>query len=279
MNILLCTKYDLVGSMMLNLIVPRLASEHSVKVILANRKRPETDLVAELSWMKLFEQDLPARLLFPLLAAQARADRKSAPVDERWLSFDELSERYQVSIVNAGHIANGNILTAMVKNAEPDLIVSFQFGFIFKTEALQVPRWGGINLHSGALPLRAGVNPTFWCMKDRESHTACTLHWMDQGIDSGPILEVRPLALDYDRSFFANWIANYRNGAQMIGDAILDLAQGKTLPALAQDKTKLRYVPTPTSNDYKAFFEAGCRLIDPADYMGMLSNFLPPLDA
>jgi methionyl-tRNA formyltransferase len=278
MNILLCTKYDLVGSMMLNLILPRIAGEHSVKVILANRKRPETDSVPELGWMKLFEQDLPARLLFPLLAAQALLKQKVAPVGDQWLSFDDLSEHYGVSTINAGHIANADLLTSMVENIKPDLIVSFQFGFIFKPEALAVPQLGGLNLHSGALPQRAGVNPTFWCMKDRESHTACTLHWMNREIDSGPILEVRPMALDYDRSFFSNWMANYRNGAQMIGDAILDLAQGLVLPSMAQDVTQVRYVPTPTSDDFKVFFASGCRLIDPDDFMDVLANYLPPPD-
>jgi methionyl-tRNA formyltransferase len=180
-------------------------------------------------------------------------------------------------MTNAGHIANGAALTAMVKQAAPDLIVSFQFGFIFKPEALAVPGQGSLNLHSGALPLRAGVNPTFWCMKDRDSHAACTLHWIDHGIDSGNLVEVRPMPIDYSRSFFANWTANYRNGADLIGDTILALGDGKPVASTPQVAEQRVYVPTPTPDDFKAFFATGSRLIDPDDFMGLLSNYLPPV--
>lgn len=273
MNILLCTKYDLVGSMMLNLILPRIAEHHSITVILANRERPETSVIPELGWMKIFEQDIPSRLLFPLL--DARAGSASQAGIDRWLSFDEIARQYRVVMRNVGHIANKSVLASMVQEAAPDLIVSFQFGFIFSPAALAVPRLGALNLHSGELPLRAGVNPTFWCMKDRATHSACSLHWIDSGIDSGPLVEVRPMELDYSRSFFANWIANYRNGAEMIGDAIVDIGKGNALASLPQDATRLYYVPTPTQDDFKAFRDSGCRLLDPHDFFDVLDHYLP----
>jgi len=272
MKILLCTKHDLVGAMMLNLILPRIAGEHTVSVLLANRRRPEAATIPELKWMKLIEQDIPARLLFPLLDLQS-ADAE--PPASRWLSFEGLSRRHGVPVVNAGHIAQGSVLTERVADAAPDLIVSFQFGFIFRPEALAVPRIGALNLHSGALPERAGVNPTFWCMKDGDSHAACTLHWIDRGIDSGDLVEVRRMPIDYARSFFANWIDNYRNGAAMIGDAITTLSRDGRLPAIAQDAGARRYVPTPTADDFRAFHAAGRRMVDADDVLALLSDYLP----
>ncbi len=270
MKLLLCTKRDLVGNLMLNQLLPDLAAEHEVEVLLANRIRPETDTVPELGWMKFFEQDLPNRLLFPLI--------EHAPAgDGQWLSFDALARKYQVRIEQAGHIAGAAELTRRVRAAAPDLIVSFQFGFIFKPEALAIPARGALNLHSGALPQRAGVNPTFWCMKDGDSHAACTLHWIDAGIDSGPLVEVRPLALDYSRSLFSNWIANYQNGARMIADAVATLAAGASLPALAQDHASRRYVPKPTADDFAAFAARGGRLVDSGAYLDLLAHYLPPV--
>jgi hypothetical protein len=273
MRILLCTKHDLVGAMMLNLILPRIAGSSTVSVLLANRRRPESATIPELAWMKLIEQDIPARLLFPLLDLQAGGEATASP--GRWLSFDGLSRRHGVPIASAGHIAQASVLTGLVTDAAPDLIVSFQFGFIFKPEALAVPRMGALNLHSGALPERAGVNPTFWCMKDGDSHAACTLHWIDRGIDSGDLVEVRRIPIDYDRSFFANWIDNYRSGAAMIGDAIEALARGDRLPAIAQEAAARRYVPTPTAEDFRAFQAAGRRMIDADDVLSLLSAYLP----
>lgn len=267
MKILMCTKRDLVGNMVLNRLLPALSGEHEIDVLLANRIRPENSSVPELAWLKFFEQDLPNRLLFPLL--DRHPDNGAA-----WLSFDALAQRYGVRINSAGHIEAAE-LTRRVQASAPDLIVSFQFGFIFKPEALAVPRLGALNLHSGALPQRAGVDPTFWCMKDRDVNAACTLHWIDRGIDSGPLLEVRPMALDYKRSLFANWVANYRNGAQMIEDAIRALARGETLPSTPQDASQRHYVLKPGEQDFAVFFAQGGRLVDPADYLDLLSQYLP----
>jgi methionyl-tRNA formyltransferase len=269
MKILLCTKHDLVGNLMLNLLLPVLTQEHEVEVLLANRIRPETGTVPELGWMKFFEQDLPSRLLFPLVDQLPQAAGQ-------WLAFDALAERYGVRIQSAGHIPNAAELTRRVQQAAPDLIVSFQFGFIFKPQALALAPRGALNLHSGALPERAGVNPTFWCMKDGERDMACTLHWIDAGIDSGPLVEVRSMPLDYSRSLFANWIANYRNGAGLIADAIATLENQGSLPAQAQIDSERRYVPTPTAADFAAFAASGHRLIDTGDYLDLLSHYLQP---
>lgn len=267
MKLLLCTKRDLVGNIILNHLLPAFADAHTIDVLLANRTRPETASVAELSWMKFYEQDLPNRLLFPLL--------EHTPTTGRWLSFAGLRQRHGIALDDAGHIADPVELTRRVVQSAPDLIVSFQFGFIFKPPALAVPRLGALNLHSGALPQRAGVNPTFWCMRDGDSHTACTLHWIDHGIDSGPLLEVRPLALDYSRSLFSNWVANYQNGAQMIVDAVNALARGAKLPATAQDAAARHYVPKPTAEDFAVFRARGGRLVDHEDYLDLLAHYLP----
>lgn len=271
MKLLLCTKRDLVGNLMLNQLLPLLTPQHEVAVLLANRNRPETDTVPELGWMKFFEQDLPNQLLFPLI------DQLPLPqAAGQWLSFDALTQRHGVPIKTAGHIPNAAELTRRVREAAPELIVSFQFGFIFKPEALAAAPRGALNLHSGELPRRAGVNPTFWCMKDGERDTACTLHWIDAGIDSGPLVQVRTMALDYSRSLFANWIANYQSGAGLIADAIATLAREGSLPALAQDDASRHYVPTPTAEDFAAFAASGHRLIDTGDYLDLLGHYLPP---
>jgi len=274
LKLLLCTKRDLVGNIMLNRLLPLLTPRHQVRVLLANRIRPETDSVAELGWMKFFEQDLPNRLLFPL------TDRLDPAADAaRWLSFGALAQRHGVRIDDAGHIPNGAELTRRVADAAPELIVSFQFGFIFKPEALALAARGALNLHSGALPERAGVNPTFWCMKDGERDAACTLHWIDAGIDSGPLVEVRSLPIDYSRSLFSNWIANYENGARLIADAIATLDAGEPLPSLAQDAASRRYVPKPSAADFAEFAARGRRLIDGADYLDLLARYLPAAGA
>jgi methionyl-tRNA formyltransferase len=268
MKVLLCTKHDIVGNMMLNLILPRIAPAHRVEVVLANRHRREAEEIPELALMKLFEQDLPRLMLMPLLDSQP-------PADGRWLSFEALSRQHSVPMTNAGHIARRERLTELVAAAAPDLVVSFQFGFIFRPEALRLPAAGALNLHSGVLPQRGGVNPSFWCMKDDEPELGCTLHWMSPGIDEGPIAALRTMPVDYQRSFFHNWMANYAQGAAMIVDAVLAVGRGECLPTAPQDPARRGYVPTPTPEDFRAFAASGKRLIEARDYLELLARYLP----
>jgi methionyl-tRNA formyltransferase len=276
MKILLCTKHDLIGSMMLNLLLPELVARHDVSVLLANRRRPELEAIPELAWMKCFEQDLTAQLIFPLLdkkrALSAAETASNAP---DYLSFDGLAQTYGVPFTNAGHISNHQWLTDYVFAQTPDLIVSFQFGFIFKDAVLTLPKLGAINLHSGVLPQRAGVNPTFWCMKDGDSHMGCSLHRIEIGIDAGPLIATSSREIDYKRSFFANWVRNYIDGAALIRQAITTLEQEEHWRLEPQDLSQLCYVPTPTRQDVLAFLAAGHRLIDPIDLLGALRAYLP----
>jgi len=267
MKLMLCTKHDLVGSMMLNTLLPRLAPHHEITVLLANRRRPELDAIAELAWMKCFEQELGDRVLFALL------DRMEVIDGAARLSFTHLARRHGVALHVEGHVG-AQTLTDRVRACAPDLIVSFQFGFIFREEALAVPGLGAINLHSGALPERGGVNPTFWCMKDGDAQMACTVHRIDSGVDTGGIIDLRRLDIDYSRSFFANWMRNYRQGADMLYDAIGLLAAGQALTGRPQHGATC-YVPTPTAADVQAFLTAGRRLIDPQDLLHELSQYLP----
>src|SRR5574343_844834 len=101
MKILLCTKHDLIGSMMLNVLLPELVARHDVSVLLANRRRPELEAIPELAWMKCFEQDLTAKVLFPLLDKK-RGHRGSEMVSNApdRLSFEGLAQAYGVSFTN-----------------------------------------------------------------------------------------------------------------------------------------------------------------------------------
>lgn len=273
MKILLCTKHDLVGNMMLNALLPTLLPHHQVAVLLANRRRPELEAIPELAWMKFFEQDLTAQVLFPLI--DQATPQLNHPLPSQRLSFSGLAQAYDVPFTIAGHIPHSQWLTDYVITQAPDLIVSFQFGFIFKDIVLTMPKFGAINLHSGLLPERAGVNPTFWCMKDGDVDMGCSLHRMDTGIDAGPLLANSRRAIDYGRSFFANWWRNYTDGIPLIQQAIQTLDDGHTWITTPQDMRRLRYVPIPTRADVLAFLTDGHRLIDPEDLMTVLRAYLP----
>jgi len=73
-----------------------------------------------------------------------------------------------------------------IREWSPDLIV-FTGGNILRKPLLQVPRLGVINVHLGLLPEIRGMSSPEWSLLNGVP-VGVTVHYIDEGIDTGPIL-------------------------------------------------------------------------------------------
>lgn len=71
---------------------------------------------------------------------------------------------------------------------EPDLFVVIAFGQIIPGKVLISAKWGGINIHASLLPQYRGSAPIQWAIINNEKTTGLTAMFMDEGLDTGPIL-------------------------------------------------------------------------------------------
>ena len=77
-----------------------------------------------------------------------------------------------------------------VTKLSPDVVISAGFRYIVPPEILEVPKNGCINLHKSYLPHNRGANPNIWTVMDG-TPAGVSIHRMDEGIDTGPILAQR----------------------------------------------------------------------------------------
>lgn len=70
----------------------------------------------------------------------------------------------------------------------PDLIVVANFSQIIRRNVLAIPRLGVINFHPTLLPLYRGPMPYYWIIKNRVQRSGVTIHFLDEGIDTGDII-------------------------------------------------------------------------------------------
>jgi methionyl-tRNA formyltransferase len=70
----------------------------------------------------------------------------------------------------------------------PDLLIVVAFGQIIPGKALSSATWGGINIHASLLPRYRGSAPIQWAVINNEKKTGLTTMFMDEGLDTGPIL-------------------------------------------------------------------------------------------
>jgi methionyl-tRNA formyltransferase len=78
---------------------------------------------------------------------------------------------------------------------QPDLFVVVAFGQIIPGKVLSSATWGGINIHASLLPLYRGSAPIQWAIINNEKTTGLTTMFMDEGLDTGPILLQREVEI------------------------------------------------------------------------------------
>ena len=74
-----------------------------------------------------------------------------------------------------------------VRDWEVDVMLNVHSLHIVADAVLAAPRIGSFNLHPGPLPEYAGLNTVGWAIYRGEAEYGVTVHWMQPGIDTGPI--------------------------------------------------------------------------------------------
>ena len=75
-----------------------------------------------------------------------------------------------------------------LKDYRADLFISMSYDQIIRKDLLKLPPKGFINCHAGALPFYRGRNVLNWVLINGESEFGITVHYIDEGIDTGDII-------------------------------------------------------------------------------------------
>ena len=76
----------------------------------------------------------------------------------------------------------------ILEQAQPDVIVVAAFGMLLKSDVLDFPKYGCINVHASLLPKYRGAAPINACILNGETETGVTTMLMNEGLDTGDIL-------------------------------------------------------------------------------------------
>lgn len=91
---------------------------------------------------------------------------------------------------------NSNEAVKKIKDYEVDIFVSMSFDQIFKKNILSIPILGTINCHAGALPFYRGRNVLNWVLINDEKSFGVTVHYINEGIDTGDIIVQKKELID-----------------------------------------------------------------------------------
>lgn len=111
-------------------------------------------------------------------------------VDLRDSSLKGLSKKNRIPFLRVSDPNNSETIE-FLKKQSPDLILSIG-SIIMRKPFLEIPSIGVLNVHMGILPKYRGVGVTEWPIIENRSldkELGITLHFMDTGVDTGPILK------------------------------------------------------------------------------------------
>jgi methionyl-tRNA formyltransferase len=107
-----------------------------------------------------------------------------------------------------------------------DLMVSMSFNQILKRDLIDLPRLGFINCHAGALPFYRGRNPLNWVLINGESEFGITVHYVDEGIDTGDIIRQRKYPITPQDTYGTLLTRAIRECANVLVAAVSDIRDG-----------------------------------------------------
>ena len=111
-----------------------------------------------------------------------------------------------------------------------DLFVSMSFNQIFRSELMSLPPLRTINCHAGKLPFYRGRNILNWALINDEKEFGITVHYIDEGIDTGDIILQRCYPITDADNYATLLESAYEGCARALYDAIKTLQRGDVKP-------------------------------------------------
>ena len=96
---------------------------------------------------------------------------------------------------------NADKFVQQVRALSPDLNISFSYNQILRAPILRSARLGFINCHAGALPAYRERNIINWAIVNGETQVGLTVHFIDEGIDTGDIILQEYLSIEWEDTY------------------------------------------------------------------------------
>jgi len=137
----------------------------------------------------------------------------------------------------------------LMQSFAPDLCVMAYVTLFVPQPVLYIPKLGTIQYHPSLLPLHRGPSSINWPIIQGETKTGLTIFWPDEGLDEGPVLLQKEVAIASDDtlgSLYFNQL--FPMGVDAMLEAVVLVRDGKA--------------PRVEQNDSQATYESWCRKAD-----------------
>ncbi|GMQ84852.1 MAG: hypothetical protein BMS9Abin07_0417 [Acidimicrobiia bacterium] len=157
--------------------------------------------------------------------------------------------------------ANSKEFRTTIHDLGVDMLISLFYGEILDPETFSAPRLGTINVHPSLLPALAGKNPVFWAMAEGLQSTGITIHEIDEGIDTGSILDQSLIAIEPNETHHELYLKVSDVVAKRLPIAVLQRTKRPEERSEIASTSERSYRSTPTPESYRSFRSLGHRFL------------------
>jgi methionyl-tRNA formyltransferase len=221
------------------------------------------------------EESAGAQALEALLAAPESPEivavvTATEPEGRRRPLVAAAATRHGLDVVPTSTLRSGSF-GETVRDLGVDLLINVHSLFVLGSDIVRAPRIGSFNLHPGPLPEYAGLNAPSWAIYEGETTHAVTVHWMNAGIDTGPVAYSASFAIDDSDTGLSLTAKCVRHGVPLLSRLVDDATRdASSIPALEQDLQRRRYFGPEAPNEGRVIWAVPAveivRFVRAADY-------------
>jgi methionyl-tRNA formyltransferase len=191
----------------------------------------------------------PSQPALRLLEPPQRA-RPMLPVLQSSLhnSITNIAWKHKIPVWEVGRMAAPETINLFAQY-QPDIMCVACFSLYIPRVILDIPRLGCLNVHPSLLPANRGPDPLFWTFHDGQHETGVTIHMMDEGLDTGPIVAQERVMVPDSITYTQLEAECATLGGKLLARSLWQLYDGSAT-LVPQDESKSSYLPMPTGKDY-----------------------------
>lgn len=130
----------------------------------------------------------------------------------------------------------------VIAQINPDMIVVVAYGRILPKAVIDIPKFGCLNLHVSLLPKYRGSAPIQWSLINGDDRTGVTVMHIDEGLDTGDIIDVLPIDIDPDENSEELFDKVAKKGKVFLSEVMEKVIDG-SYTRTPQDHSKATYAP------------------------------------
>src|SRR4051812_16406253 len=102
--------------------------------------------------------------------------------------FNDMAKTFGLPYYKISRKNNAEQIAQWLRDIQPGAVFVMTFPWRIPMEIFSVPPMGFINFHYGLLPEMRGADPVFESIRQRKQNAGLSIHVMDEGFDTGPLL-------------------------------------------------------------------------------------------